>query len=339
VNVIDVPNSDQVQFRQELLVAPPTPNPTPNTLKWTVFRNVSVVNSNVADGAQYSLRAALEDAKNPNATSRPWLIRFNHTASRPVNATLTDAAPLEITAPGTVIDGTDPSGHPSPLMDFKMRMYRARIRQDPSSKGVENAAKFSVKAPGVQFIGLSIQRTLGTEMELDGLDQDLVTFGNATSSVDARNGRVSTCLLDGGAATRENPVAGQGKDCVDAEGTLTTSFEDAVVIENSELRYCYDRAAKSQDGYLVLRDNWIHNNIRGGPFAQMDTPMGGRIKTERNLIEHNGKNCPMATNPTFSGDPANCGGEIWRDQVRSGSSASSRIGNNAEQCGGAEYER
>ena len=41
----------------------------------------------------------------------------------------------------------------------------------------------------------------------------------------------------------------------------------AVTIENSELRHCYDRPVKSQNAEVVVRDSWIHHNLRGGPFA------------------------------------------------------------------------
>ena len=75
------------------------------------------------------------------------------------------------------------------------------------------------------------------------------------------------------------------------------------MVENSELRYCYDRGVKSKQGYVRLERNWIHHNLRGGVFAQSptdDSNEAGVAYAIANLIEHNGRNCP-------SGDPTNCG--------------------------------
>ncbi len=86
-----------------------------------------------------------------------------------------------------------------------------------------------------------------------------------------------------------NPA--QGKDCVDVDSTGSTAMADAVIIANSELRHCYDRSVKSKNAAAIIRDSWVHNNLRGGAFAQSSN---GKLKAERNLIEENAKNCPPA---------------------------------------------
>jgi hypothetical protein len=68
-------------------------------------------------------------------------------------------------------------------------------------------------------------------------------------------------------------------------------------VANSELRFCYDRGAKSSNGFLRLERNWIHHNLRGGAFAL--SPMAGEtdagiIEAVENLFEQNGQNCPSA---------------------------------------------
>src|SRR5262249_5598852 len=42
----------------------------------------------------------------------------------------------------------------------------------------------------------------------------------------------------------------------------------------------------------IVQDSWIHNNARGGLFAQS---RNGKLRAQRNLVEENGKNCPSAT--------------------------------------------
>lgn len=134
-------------------------------------------------------------------------------------------------------------------------------------------------------------------------DQDVITFGSSSAS-----GKVINCLIDGGAAAGLLMGGVSGKDGIDIEGTGATSFANGIEVSGTEIRHCYDRALKSEAGYATLRDSWVHNNIRGGPFAQGSGANRGHLLSERNLLEHNGKNCPtMATAGLVAGrDPLTC---------------------------------
>lgn len=336
---ISAPATGQKQFRQSLLVSDPVKAnviESNQAYDWTVFATVLVVTSSADTGAG-SLRNRIGVA-NDVVTPRPALIRFDHSLVAFPNGEvkINLGGNLTVIANDAVIDGTNAMGDPSPVQAFTARKYKTMLN-------FTGAAKLSVQAPRVQFLGLKIARTL----EPDGMtvDQDLNGIGFMSNSL---GGSVRTCLIDGGAAARTNADcpdhnAADGKDCIDAEGSGAGSFAGAVVVENSELRHCYDRAAKSQTAHLILRDNWIHHNLRGGVFAQSPT---GHLMTERNLIEQNGLNCPNAVicsggssdgqpcapasgcpggsehdgcpggacvaNPAFSGAISACGGTIVR---------------------------
>lgn len=107
--------------------------------------------------------------------------------------------------------------------------------------------------------GLAVRRVLpSTDDGLAGLDQDVIAFDQG-----GQDSRIVTCLLDGGAAERtQGGDAARGKDCIDAENTGATA-DNPVIIENNEIRFCYDRGIHSP-GYLRAERNWIHNNLRGG---------------------------------------------------------------------------
>ncbi|MBI4517080.1 MAG: hypothetical protein HY699_14835 [Deltaproteobacteria bacterium] len=348
---IFVTATGQEQYRRVLIVADPA---TPNTVDWTVFKTVYAVTS-ANDQGTGTLRNRINAANATDSTARPVLIRFDHDATAftggEVNINVTGN--LTVTANDTVIDGTNAAGDPSPVQEFKSRLFKTTVN-------LTGPAKLAINAPNVTLMGLQISRTLGPDSTIVAADLNQVGFGPNSLGSKAR-----TCRLDGGAAARVNADCSgsnpaQGKDCVDAENTGATNFTEAVIVEDSELRYCYDRPAKSQDGFLILRDNWIHNNLRGGPFVQATdtrtpTPVvGGHLKTERNLIEHNGKNCPNAMmcgapngtptpcvpqtgcpggsdvgcgldpmqtpipcipNPNFSKDPASCGTSATRPEA------------------------
>lgn len=134
---------------------------------------------------------------------------------------------------------------------------------------------------------------------------DSITFGTNSAG-----SRLETSVVDGGAKTRIDAsgsdglqTPAQGKDCVDADTTSGTA-SNPVVIENSEIRFCHDRGIKSKSGYLKVQNGWIHNNLRGGLFAQ--SPLSGStdgvIDAVANIVEQNGINCPNGTN-----DLAACG--------------------------------
>jgi hypothetical protein len=111
-------------------------------------------------------------------------------------------------------------------------------------------------------------------------------------------------------ARRRRPHAARRGDAEGDDGTrdeqgLRQTGEDGVhrahpiVVTNSELSYCLDRGVKVQEDYLVLTDNWIHNNLRCALFAIVPN---GKIDAVGNIIEENAMNCP-------SGAPPHCVGQ------------------------------
>ena len=258
-------------------------------VRWTVAGTVLTVTSTLDRPATAS------NCPGPNCRLRDAIAKVNSGIAGPVLTTfaptlsevqLTENAELLIQAAAQdlVIDGTDAEGNPNPLEQFHNRFSRAQIHQNPNDKTLAHASTLRVRAEGVELIGLQLRRSLGTPASQD---LDVLAFSSPSS-----NGRVRTCRLDGGAQAQ--PTAGpgpaQGKDCIDTANTGASGFGDAVVVEDSELRYCWDRGLKSSQGYAVIRDSWVHNNLRGGLFALNPGP--SNLKTERNLIEHNGWNCP-----------------------------------------------
>lgn len=288
---VEVEASGQRQARRGLLMA----DAAPATLRWSAHRTVLTVSDGGDAGTPGTLRHAIGAA----AAAPPALIQFAHPpgADVPLVVRLTDPAPLRI-AGETVIDGTDPDGHPSPLAPFAARRYRTVIELDPLDPTRRHAATIRIAASDSGVRGVFLRRVLGADAAIAGLDQDLLAF-----DAGARRGFVATSLLDGGAAHRtmhdcpgnqrdaaRNPA--QGKDCVDVEATGFADLADAVAITDSEVRHCYDRAVKSRDATTVVRRSWIHHNNRGGLFAQQPR---GRLRAEENLVEGNGRNCPAAT--------------------------------------------
>jgi len=291
---VEVAATGQQQAQRTLVMGDPA---TPAALQWTAFRSVLTVRSDADDGGPGTLRHALATASGADQAP-PTLIQFDHgrAADRPMTIRLIDPAPLRVTKE-TLVDGTDADGHPSPLAPFASRSYRTIIELDPSDKSVANAAALRIASPGSGLRGISLRRILGADALIARRDQDLVAFGPG-----ARHGIVDVCLLDGGSAHRAmqdcpanhaaaatNPA--QGKDCIDVEATGDRSFADAIVVSQSELRHCYDRAVKSQNAATVVRSSWIHHNGRGGLFAQN---RDGRLQALDNLVEENGRNCPLA---------------------------------------------
>lgn len=289
---VEVDATGQRQARRGLVMADAA---APATQRWTAYRTVATVRAGADDGAPGSLRQAMAAA----AAAPPALIQFAPlaTTGEPLVVRLTDPAPLRL-ATETVIDGTDADGHPSPLAPFDSRRYRTVIELAPRDPARPHAATIRVAAPDSGVRGIAVRRILGPDARIARLDQDLLTF-----DAGARRGLVDTVLLDGGSAHRgmqdcpaNDPTAArnpaQGKDCVDVEATGFHDAADAVVIADSELRHCYDRAVKSRDAATVVRRSWIHRNGRGGLFAQNPR---GRLHADENLIEANGRNHPAAT--------------------------------------------
>jgi hypothetical protein len=223
---------------------------------------------------------------------------------------------LQLRSAGTVMDGTDAEGNPSPLADFSARIYPSVITLAPVNPPptaddcpctLSPGAALQVVAAGVRLTGLSVERQLPPPGQICCGDQDLVVFGGGS-----KNSSIATTRLDGGAAAITSAEVPQGmlgpatgKDCVDAEGTGATA-QEPVRVENSELRFCFDRGAKSKQGLLELHHDWIHNNLRGGMFAQSPAAgveQAGVVVATDTLSEQNGRNCP-------TGNFAACGDQM-----------------------------
>jgi hypothetical protein len=99
--------------------------------------------------------------------------------------------------------------------------------------------------------------------------------------------------LDGGAAARRKAdcMSTGSKHCIDANDIDTSGFSDAAVVEQSEIRNCYSRGVRIRRGHLIVRDSWVHHNHRGGLLADATK---GKLRTERNVIEEDGNNCPAS---------------------------------------------
>ncbi len=314
VHHLSVASTGQAQHQQSLLV---TDAAAANVIEWTLARTVLTVNQadDSGDGvcdATCTLRDAIQTAA---VSVPPVLIGFDRTAfpGAVASVQVTNNAALAVRAPGTVIDGTNAAGDPSPLGDFAARVYPTVITlrapnanpqagDCPCSESPGGALR--LQGAGIRLQGLAIQRQLAPQGQICCGDQDLVAFDAGSKGSD-----VDTCRLDGGAAAitdAEVPSGltrpATGKDCIDADSTGATSAEP-VHVDNSEVRFCFDRGVKSKSGLVRLQGNWIHNNLRGGVFAQSpdaaDTNKGV-IEAVGNLVEQNGQNCPTG-NPTACG--------------------------------------
>lgn len=313
---VEVAETGQRQARQALLVADPS---APNRLAWSLFATVLRVNSGDDDGdGACAEECTLRDAIAASAeAAAPALIVFDHAAfpGGRARAEVTRNAALVFRGAGTVVDGTDASGHPSPLADFRERTYPSAIvlraaNAEPNAAldcpcNESPGGSLRLAAENVRLVGLAIERELAPEGTVCCGDQDLVAFDPGS-----RGGGIAASRLDGGAAkirsaevpsgTTRPPT---GKDCIDA--SATGAGDDAPIeVDNTEIRFCLDRGVKSQAGWVRLRGNWIHHNLRGGVFAQ--SPSGdsveGVVEANGNLLEQNGLNCPSL-------DPASCGSQ------------------------------
>ncbi len=289
---IEVAATGQKQYRRALAMGDPS---APASLAWTAYRSVLTVVSDLDDGRPGTLRSVLAGS----SAEPPVLVQFDHGrhAAGAMTIRLRDPSQLRI-ARETLIDGTNADGDPSPLSAFSDRAYKTIIELDPTDKSLANAATLRFNSAGSGLRGVYVRRVLGADALVARRDQDLVAFGAG-----AQRGFVETSKLDGGSAHRlmqdcpgNSPSRGsnpaQGKDCIDVEATGSLAAADAVVVSQSELRHCYDRAVKSQNAATIVRDSWIHHNGRGGLFAQS---RNGRVDAIGNLIEENGVNCPAAT--------------------------------------------
>jgi hypothetical protein len=309
--------TEYTQHQQSLIVAS---DASSSSVEWGLFRTVLVVNRNDDDGdGVCDETCTLRDAIDGTAMApTPVLIRFDAAALADehgrVHVRIDHNAPLRVRAPGTMIDGRDMAGNPSPLADFPDRIYPTTValiaeNANPAPGQVcpcreSNGGTIRVQAEGVQLEGLAIMRQLAAEGSICCGDQDLVAFDAVSKGSVLRNS-----LLDGGARAIASAQVAQGqtqaptgKDCVEARNTGATAT-DPVVIENSELRYCHDRGVKSKEGHLRLQRNWIHHHLRGGVFVLAPTggsTTAGVVEAAENLIERNGRNCP-------TGDPSDCG--------------------------------
>lgn len=302
------------QHQQALVVASAS---DPAVVEWPLFASVLTVTQGDDGGdGLCDDTCTLRDAVDAAADAPPpVLIRFDHHAlagnDGRAHVRIDQLAPLRLRAPGALVDGRDDLGNPSPLADFADRVHPTLLtlaapNADPDPLQAcpcreSNGGVLRVQAPGVRLEGLAIVRELAPEGTICCGDQDLVAF-----DAGSRGSRLATSLLDGGARAITSAQVAQGethgptgKDCVEARNTGITAAE-AVVVENTELRYCHDRGAKSKGSYLRLERSWIHHNLRGGIFAL--SPTGGAttpgiIVTVGSMLEQNGRNCPSGTPP------------------------------------------
>jgi hypothetical protein len=276
---ISVASTGQKQYQRSSVVAG-----TVNPMTWTVFATVKTVTP------MYSLQNAITSA---NGSTAPVLIQVDHSQFDGGVADLTVASNSFIPITNEiVIDGTDIEGNPSPLADFPLRVYPTIVTLNPADRTQPNASTFKATAK-VGLIGLDIRRILGDDSTIQSVDQPIVWLAANSKSSFIRNTRI-----DGGAAARGNTCNGGNKTCIYGHSVGSTGFTDAPVVEQSEVRHCFGRAASINDGHLVMRDNWLHHNRKGGLLADSNK---GKVQLARNLIEDDGKNCPGAMRCTADG--------------------------------------
>lgn len=316
---IAVPETGQQQFRQSLVVDDPSASAM---LAWTLFATVLRVNSAEDRGnGRCDASCTLRDAvTNANTAKGPALIVFDHAAlGRPARVR-SDNRRVLLNAPGLTIDGTDEQGNPSPLEDFRERLYPVRITlrgtrkapppPSPPPTGRPNGrdcpctqnygGTLFASARGVRFVGLRVDREYPDLTRLCCGNQTLIHMGPGSLET-----RVDTCLLDGGGRSLPTAVTPKGmtgratsKDCVKPENA-GSSAAHPMVVANSEISFCLDRGVKVKEDFLELTDNWIHNNLRAAVFAIVPS---GKVHAVGNLIEENAMNCP-------SGAPPHCDGQ------------------------------
>ncbi|HYD50477.1 MAG TPA: hypothetical protein VEB21_19130, partial [Terriglobales bacterium] len=295
----------QSQHQSTMLVSHTT---QPNEILWVVAASVFVVKDPINDGSANAANCPGSNCRFRDAlaaaasASKPALITFQNGIA-PIQLTyVPSATPREVLLEGTgsatakvqvYIDGTSNDGDPNPLSPFEKRRYPVEIQINPTDKSLAFADTIRVKNLNAEFKGLNIRRFLGDA----GGDQDVLAFSSSSRGI------VDASRLDGGAfakAVATDASGATGKDYVDVQSAgVGFGAGESVLVKNSELRFCWDRAVKVQAGYLELRDNWIHHNLRGGPFVQNTS---AHLKTNNNIIEFNGWNCP-------SGDPSACGSD------------------------------
>ncbi|MDX2165760.1 MAG: hypothetical protein SF182_01800 [Deltaproteobacteria bacterium] len=249
-------------------------------LSWTAFRSVSTV-STLNDSGTGSLRQAIIDANNASA---PALVQFKRdvfTGTQTSTITMTGSSNLLLQGRYMQIDGTDPSGDPSPTDLWSNRTFRRQVvLTNTTANTAGGAFAFGMGATAVdhaEIVGLAISRTLGSSTN----DQDLVVFHGGANT---KFNRLLTSRLDGGAGTFSTGAS--GLDCIESSDVTTVEGE-ANVIDDTEVRHCRNMGIKSEKGYLQVSRSWVHNNLRGGLQALLAS---GRIVTAENLIESNGRN-------------------------------------------------
>ena len=277
---VSVAATGQQQFRQSLVVDDPNRS---SALDWTLFATVLTVNQAADDGdGRCDTTCTLRDAvMKANKAKRPVLIVFDHTAlGTPAEVESKDQR-IIINSPGLTIDGTDEQGNPSPLVDFSQRTYPVRITlrgtQDGAAAGTADRARLSVH-PELRRHALRV----GAQGELprtsrrprvSGPHQDLLRQSDADPDGRGLAGHARRHL----SARRRRPRAARRGDAEgddrsrDEQGLRQAGERPArppahpIVVTNSEISYCLDRGVKVQEDYLLLTDNWIHNNLRCAP--------------------------------------------------------------------------
>jgi len=283
----------QLQYLRSRLVSDPA---RPNSISWQVFNQVLTVTTSNGTGMEppptpddcpgsnCSFREAIGKASAIGSGERPVLINFASGLAAPY---LRRSDPhMIVDRDGTTVDGTDANGDPNPLRAFGDRKYPTRIHL----YNVESTIR--VTASDTEFRGIGFSRELDPE-NVAASDRDFLRYSGS-----GKRGLVTTSRFDGDAIDISQHIV--GRDGIDVNSNGATNYDEALIIENVEIRNCPDRGVKSLSGYVVVRDSWIRNNLQGGLFAQNGD---GHIKAERNIIEFNGWTCPANTP-----DPMNCNG-------------------------------
>ncbi|GBD25877.1 hypothetical protein HRbin30_01204 [bacterium HR30] len=225
------PPTGQVQHRQGLVVA----GPTPNRLRWRLFASVyTVTTPDDRNDSALSLRAALERA---NTSLAPTLIRFDDAVfppGQPVTVLLRSALP-PLTGGNITIDGYDAGGN-------------AAFRIIDANGGAYPA--LAIRSARNHVLGLTLRNVGGT-------DRDVVSIAGPSAFGNA----IEDCLIEG--STTGDAVGIDDRAGRDFAAT-------ANVIRNSVIRGANDKGIKVTTGaHARVERNWVIHNGNGGVQATL----------------------------------------------------------------------
>jgi hypothetical protein len=268
----------------------------PNLLGWTAFKAVHTVTR--ADdpiggscvSGNCSLRQALAAVNGPD-----HLIQFDPaffgtaplTNNDPRIIQITKKQKLQFLYSGTVLDGTDTMGNPSPLVSASQRVYTREVMLKAADLPSDvNPDIIQLSSSGARLIGLSIRRVLATSTCNPDQDLDAITIDGTGAPSLRLDNRIINCRIDGGA--KDSPVKCTGKDGITIRAS-GTSLDDgnANVIERTEIANCEDKGLKVVGGsYAILRDSDIHHVLDTGVLVGLGPTT--TLKAERNDVRYQG---------------------------------------------------